>query len=615
MQDPARTTAKIARTVTLDLNDSNLLLDENRISLERAKRQASSLGFARDGIIVPSKDLYKRYNISNDESYDLLKENHQSRVRSTLSALALNHSMPALRLQWPYYKTKLPKQEARSFHRPQAHFKKGEPITFQIPSFLKRKHTKNKDATAIYNKTKDLSLGDNSHVLLLEYSEEHPMMLSNFGMCSRILNYYRKRNAEDTERPKCEVGEPRVLLLQDKSPLTIFGHIAAGETTPTLHNGLFQAPLFQQEAKSTDFLLVRNTTGTNGPKWFMRNIEHIRTVGQQLPSVDVPPPGGRKVTTAAKSRLKMISYRIIRRRNPHRISVADVTQHIADSTDMQNRQKLKDFMVFSKEYKEWEMRPGDPIPEEENVRTLVSPDDVCLLESTQVGQQHLEDSGFDATVTINEDGDDAKEGQSIEQQLAPWVTSKNFLNAAAGKAMLQLHGEGDPSGRGEAFSFLKTSMKGGFKAVGESVEDKIDAKKLKEMGGHSYNVAKQQKAYEEAIERIWEAQKQSLSSTIEHSDSEGDADEMNDPYEPNLPGMTPRSELPTPSIIRRRDDETMSSFSKFSTDSQAGRVLRITRVVESRRGGTEEVVELVTNARVIRQYLRRQKLLEAETIE
>lgn len=46
--------------------------------------------------------LSRRYNISNDDAYDLLKENHQSKVRSTLGNMAVDHSVPAINLQWPF---------------------------------------------------------------------------------------------------------------------------------------------------------------------------------------------------------------------------------------------------------------------------------------------------------------------------------------------------------------------------------------------------------------------------------------------------------------------------------------------------------------------------------
>lgn len=485
---------------------------------------------------------------------------------------------------------------------------------FSKPKMVKRKHMKGKDTLAIFNSTKDLSLGDNSNSLLLEYSEEHPIMMANFGMGSRLINYYRRRNAEDTTRPKLDIGETAVLLPEDKSPFSMFGHIDPGQITPAIHNSMYKAPVFKQEPKSTDFLMIRNATGVEGPTWYLRNIENIHVVGQQFPSVDVPGPHSRKVTTASKNRLKMVSYRQMRRNKPHTIEISDVTRHFAESTDLQNRQKMKEFLTHSKETRRWEMKPGEAIPDEEVVRTMVKPEDVCLLEAMQVGQQHLLDSGFtkEGDETDEENGN---EGQSIEQQLAPWYTSRNFLNAASGKAMLQLHGEGDPSGRGEAFSFLKTSMKGGFKPIGESVEDKLDAKKMKELGGHSYNVAKQQKAYEESIRRIWDGQKQSLSSTLEHSDSEMDTDDpdTNNEYLPH--GMTPRSEAPTPAAFRRRDDETGSQFSKFSTDSQSGKVLRITRQVEDKYGNIETVEEIVRDPRVIKLYLKRRHAKEDEMIE
>lgn len=483
---------------------------------------------------------------------------------------------------------------------------------FTKPRVVKKKHMKGKDTQAVFETTKDLSLGDNSSVLLLEYSEEYPAMMSNFGMGSRLINYYRRKNLEDTQRPKLDIGETTVLLPEDKSPFSIFGYIDPGQITPALHNGMYRAPVFKQEAKSTDFLVIRNTTGVEGSTWYMRNIENIHVVGQEFPSVDVPGPHSRKVTTAAKNRLKMISYRRIKRNKPHRISVAEVTQHFADTTDMQNRQKMKEFMQFSKEHKEWEMRPGETVPDEETIRSMVKPEDVCLLESMQVGLQHLQDAGFSKGDDESDD-DEGKEGQSIEQQLAPWYTSRNFNHAAQGKAMLQLHGEGDPSGRGEAFSFIKTSMKGGFKAIGESVEDKLDAKKLKELGGHSYNVARQQRSYEESIRRIWDGQKQSLSSTVEHSDTEMEQDDTEAADGLFGRAETPRSEVQTPAAFRRRDDETGSQFSRFSTDSQAGKVLRISRNVRDKYGNLELVEEVIRDPRVIRQYMKRRHAKEAET--
>ncbi|KLJ13479.1 transcription initiation factor TFIID subunit 1 [Blastomyces silverae] len=608
--DPVSETARVAKKIHIDLNDPYLLLDER--PTEAALQAPKRLGAVNRDEMAGSftKRLIKRYNISNDDAYDMLKENHQNKVRSTLGSVALEHSVPAVRLQWPYYKTKLARQEARSFHRPSLSFFPNLPVSFKKPSHIKRKHQRGKDVKTLYNSTRSLSLADNSHVLLLEYSEEHPTMMSNFGMGSRLINYYRRKNMEDPARPKAEIGETTVLLPQDKSPFSIFGHIDPGETSAAIATAMFRAPVFQQESKPTDFLVIRNSTGVDGSSYYIRNIDNLYVAGQQFPSVDVPGPHSRKVTTASKNRLKMICYRLLRRNKDHRVSVAEVTEHFPESSDMQNRQKMKEFLQFSKDHKEWEMKPGDPIPDEDVLRGYVKPEDICLLEAMQVGQQHLHDAGYDRD---DDDGDDdEKEGDTSEQQLAPWKTTRNFLLATQGKAMLQLHGEGDPTGRGEGFSFIKTSMKGGFRAVGESVEDKLDAQRLKELGGHSYNVARQQKSYEESIRRIWEAQKSSLSSTIEHSDEESDLD--HDEPDEIFAKPRARSERPTPGL-GRLDDETTSQFSRMSTASQTGKIMKITRKVRNSKGGYDEVQEIVKDPRVIKQYVKQRHETEARNLK
>ena len=480
-------------------------------------------------------------------------------------------------------------------------FNKNEPIIFSKSRVIKRKHIRGKDTKTLFENAKDLTLADNSTALLLEYSEEHPLMMSNFGMGNKVVNYYRKKNMEDKDRPKGEIGETQILLPQDKSPLSLFGNIDPGEVTASIHNHMFRAPIFKQEPKPTDFLVIRNSTGIDGSQWHLRNIDHVNVVGQEFPSVDVPGPHARRVTTAAKNRLKMISFRRLKRNKPHRITVQEITEHFTDTNDMQNRQKMKEFMVYNRDHKEWEMQPGESIPDEDKIREMVQPEDVCLIEAMQVGQQRLIDAGFSKAAEI--DDYQGKEDQGIEELLAPWCTSRNFLHATQGKAMLQLHGEGDPTGRGEAFSFIKTSMKGGFKALGESVEDKLDAKKLKDLGGHSYNVAKQQKAYEDSIRRIWEAQKRSLSSTVEYDDVDPE-DDLNGADESFGYGETPRSKPQAPAAFRRRDDESSSQFSKVSTDSQTDKILRITREVKGKYGEIEKVEEIIRDPRVIRQYIK-----------
>jgi transcription initiation factor TFIID subunit 1 len=612
--DPEQMVARIAKTVTLDLNDPKLLIDEHATRASTIKKRVPG-DIKRDP--AASRDLFKRYNISNDQAYDLLKENHQNKVRSTLGNTTVEHSFPATILQYPFYKVNLDTKSKRSFHRPPLELKNGpgREYRFQKAKHIKKKNWRGKEAKEIYAKAEDLSLGDNASALLLEYAEEAPMMISNFGMGNRLINYYRKKDADDQERPKREIGETQILLPQDKSPFSTFGCVDNGEIVPTIQNGLYRAPVFSHQPKPTDFLIGISSTYEYGDRFYLRNVENLHVVGQQFPSEEIPGQHSRKVTDAAKKRLRALAYRIYTKSLERKDKVLDnatLLPHLPGHDMPQTRSKMREFMKYEKVSKAggnegsgvWVPPPGTQVPNAETMRGWIRPEAVCVLDSMQVGVQHLADLG----ISENKDGDEDKdvdEGANIELQLAPWRATKNFLNACQSKAMLKLHGEGDPTGRGEGFSFVKTSMKGGFTAFGESVEDKIDARRRKENGGHSYNVAKQQKAYEDSIRRIWDAQKAGLSRTEEDSDEEMD----NEPQEADSSmygrAATPRSSTGAGAMSRHEDDSA-SQFSGMST-GRGEKTLVITRKGGYDKYGQpmEDSVEVVTNPRVIALYQKR----------
>jgi len=611
LDDPETATSRLAKKVQLDLNDPHLLIDIQAPNAADLYRRRIGSSMKRDQSGGFTRDLTRRYNISNDEAYDLLKENHQSKVRSTLGNLAIEHALPAIKLQYPFYKVKLSNREARSFHRPALNGLSLGAIYFDKPKIVKKKHLRGRDIPSIFEKASDLSLADNSHMLLLEYSEEYPAMLSSFGMGNRLINYYRRKDNEDTVRPKLDIGETAVLLPQDKSPFAIFGDVDPGQTIPTIHNAMFRAPVFKHDTGHQDFLIIKSHTGVDGTKWFMRNMENLHVVGQEFPAVEVPGTHSRKVTDAAKKRLRMLSYRIFKKNKrlgkPGALKNDMILKHLPGSDIPQNRSKMREFMDYDKD-RGWLPRKGEAVPDEATIRSWLKPEDIALLESMQVGDRQLQDAGYNKDEEdIDRDDEEEKDGQTLDQQLAPWQTSKNFLNACQGKAMLMLHGEGDPSGRGEAFSFIRTSMKGGFKEIGESIEDRLDAKRLKELGGHSYNVARQQKAYTDSIRRIWEAQTLSLSSGVQHETDVDMDDAIDGAATPAFNGgRTSNVSFGRP----RRDDETASVFSRTSVSSQSGKVLKITRRVRDKYGKEETQQEIIRDPKVIREYTKRRKALD-----
>ena len=556
--NPELETAKLARRVRLDMNDPHMLVDiqEPNVGIDSKRKYGQ---FKRDNARGLTKDFARRYNISNDEAYDQLKENRQSKIRSTIGGLAIEHSLPAARLQYPFYKVALSKKEARSFHRP--HFNPDAAVAIIKPLHsYKRKEQRRKTPQEVFVNTPQLSQADNSHVLLLEYSEEYPTMLSGFGMGSRLINYYRRKDDADHSRPKFDIGETEILTREDKSPFSIFGDVDPGTSQPTISNGMYRAPVFAHNSSPQDFLLVSNKTYKGGRNISLKNIENLHVVGQEFPSVEVPGTHSRKVTDASKRRLRMLSYRMFRRHK--RLKNEMIQKHLPGSDIAQNRSKMREFMAYDKD-RGWIPRESE-VPDEATIRAWIKPEDICLLESMQVGDRQLKDSGYNKD-DENTDDDDANL-KSIDQQLAPWHTTKNFLNACQGKAMLQLHGEGDPTGRGEGFNFIRTSMKGGFKAQGESIDERL-GKNSKELGGHTYNVAKQHKLYTESIHKIWDAQRNSLSSTEPH---EPDMEDPDDAGRTQSRGRTPSSAVPGKS---RRDDDLVSLFSRAS--AQSGNNIRL----------------------------------------
>lgn len=589
-----------SKKVVLDMNDNRLLFTDNVQSLRQGASDIRRQQQVSRPTDISNKNILQRYNISNDRAYDMLKENYQSKVRSIISELTIDHSMVAQRLQSPHFKVKLSKDEMRSFHRPTFAVKPGTVIHFSKIKQRKRKRDKGKPITELLAKTTDLTLGDSAQFFMLEFSEEFPLVLSNFGMGNKLINYYRKTSPDDRTRPKLPTGETNVLGVEDKSAFWNFGFIEPGKVVPALYNKMIRAPIFRHEPNSTDFLLVRSTSGGQGVKHYLRSVPFLFTVGQTFPVTPIPGPHSRKVTTASKNRLKMVVFRLLNKDEHHRINVKDLSPHFPDHNEMQNRQRLKEFMVFQRtgnDYSYWKIKPSETLPNEDGIRAMITPEDIALLEAMQVGQQHLEDAGYGKTV---DDDDEEAEGTSIEEQLAPWNITRNFINATQGKAMLQLHGEGDPSGSGEAFSFLRISMKGGFRAMGESVNERLDKSKF---GGHSYNVALQQKAYDEEIKRIWYTQAESLSNPkTDHLT--WDEDESKREGESTGPANSVAN-TPQPK------GDTESIFSHASAN-QRNKVLRITRFVRDKNGMVQRKVEVVNDPNLIRAYIKRRQKIEDE---
>ncbi|KAK0198958.1 TAF1 transcription initiation factor TFIID subunit TAF1 [Armillaria mellea] len=555
-----------------------------------------------------------KFNLSNDHFYEISKDGRH-RVRQTFGQLSVEHAYPAQKLQLPFYKTRLSKQEARSFHRPALQFPSNVELRFSKVRTAKKKKDKagrrlgkGGNVGEGLHTTSDLSLRDTSNFVLWEYSEEHPPIISNFGMGSALVNYYRKKDEKDEHIPKYDLGVPFVLEPQDDSPFMKFGYVYPGQTMPALYNNLLRAPLFRHKPYPTDFLVIRHTV-KGDTKYFIREIKNLFVVGQTYPVTEVPGPHSRKITNTIKYRLQIIAFKLLRKSQEERLKISRLMKYFPDQNELQMRQRLKEFMEYHRRGPHqgfWRLKPNLSIPSDAEMLKMVGPEQVVLTESMQVGQRHLQDSGYSQTADAA-DGDESN--LSVEQQLAPWITTKNFLFATQAKAMLRLHGEGDPSGRGEAFSFIRISMKEIFVKAGEDYEQKMAEAENRPKSAHRYNVAEQQQIYRSEIERIWKAQFDSLSRKDEpvlteedkrrykENEKEAQAKKAHNSYGSAAPG----SPAPGPS-------RTSSVERDMSVGPDGGRrVLRIKRLMDG-----EWQTEIIRDPGVIRAYVRGKQLLEEE---
>ncbi|KAG0348981.1 hypothetical protein BG004_003143 [Podila humilis] len=644
--------------ISLNMNDTNVLFDITSIE-HKAKRGRRAQQHATYRIMnnknQPSeaethrKLEIDRFNLSNDRFYEAHKEGRFHRVRQTFGQLVVQHALPAVKLMKPWYKNKLTKAELRSFHRPQLQLPPSTVITFSRVKGSKKKKQKRKELGEVMRSSKDLTLRDHTNFVLLEYSEEHPAIVQNVGMGSFLINYYRKKNIEDTYMPQKDIGEPFVLDITDASPFLNFGNVEPGQTIMALYNNMIRAPVFEQETRNTDFLVIRNTY-KGETKYFIRHIPHLFVVGQTYPIQDVPGPHSRKITTMIKNRLQISAFRFIRKDPQSRLKFVKLVKAYPEYSEIQVRQRLKEFAEFQRKGNNtgyWKLKASTPLPSEEDIRKMVTPEMVCLYESMLVGQRHLLDAGYGKAADGEEDNaDDTESKMDIEEQLAPWITTRNFINATQGKAMLKLWGPGDPTGRGEGFSFIRISMKDIFLREGESLEERLAQIEQLPKSTHRYNVAEQQQVYKEEITRIWNAQLEALSrqedfdaeaDEIIHSEDE-EEEALNRQRREMSSAMDRGRVSPSPSLYGRyrdsgerererererdndMDDDNVSvagSVSSRTSGANFGRgnkVLTIRRLIRQPNGETIWKSETIRDQAVINTYIRHRRLIEEQSI-
>ncbi|TKR76013.1 hypothetical protein L596_017223 [Steinernema carpocapsae] len=408
------------------------------------------------------------FNISNDEYY--MPKATKSAVAS--GSTLIQHSIPAQNLHHAFFPTHLTSYRLRHWHR-LAMMKKQlrmvgmgryvhvQPLEKHIREMelFREKQKADEGGGEIFfmREVSDLS-GKNGTLLLLEYSEEHPPLLSQPGMASRIRNYHKRKPGNDVE-VEYEFGEKAFV---HNTPF--LGNLGPGQSIQSLENMLFRAPIYRHTPIKTDFLLIRSKNG-----WFIRNCPQIFLVGQECPLVEVPSPNSKKASVFVRDFLLAFIYRLFWNSDskPRRLKMEDIKvafPHYAESSVRKRLKQCSDFkrLGTGPDQNYWVLREDFRLPSKEEVMAMVTPEHCCSQYSMMAAEQRLRDAGYGERYAFApENEDDSDDQVTIEDEIkcAPWNTTRCFIQASKGRCLLDQTGIADPTGCGQGFSYVRVSNK------------------------------------------------------------------------------------------------------------------------------------------------------------
>ncbi|GBN25963.1 Transcription initiation factor TFIID subunit 1 [Araneus ventricosus] len=407
------------------------------------------------------------YNISNDEYYNP-KITQETALKFGNSLL--QHSIPALELHGQLFPTNFSKEQLRRFHRPNLKdFPYGRTSrskfhgVHSLSRYIKDKELERQRKSEaagggemfFMHTLSDLS-GKDGTLVFFEFSEEHPPLISQVGMASRIKNYYRRKPGKDASMPDYNFGE---IAYAHTSPF--LGTLQPGQSLQAYENNLFRAPIYEHSVRDTDFLLIRTRN-----RYYIREIDAIFLVGQELPLVEVPAPKSEKANSFIRDFTMVFIYRLFLKSPdvPQRVKTEVVKAAFPMYKETSIRKRLSVCATFNRtgfDSRYWVIKSDFRLPPEEEIRSHVSPEQCCSFYSMLAAEQRLQDAGYGEKFQLMpEDETDSLQNKIADEvKAAPWNTSQAFLSAIKGKCLLELWGSADPTGCGEGFSYVKIPNK------------------------------------------------------------------------------------------------------------------------------------------------------------
>ncbi|XP_063824981.1 transcription initiation factor TFIID subunit 1 [Ostrinia nubilalis] len=482
------------KILTLDPNDENIILgipddvDPSKITRERGPApkvkiphphvKKSKILLGKAGVInvlqedapppPPKSPDRDPFNISNDVYYQPKSQNPRLKVGG---GPLIQHSTPVVELRAPFIQTHMGPARLRAFHRPAMRKLSYGPLAapgmHPVQPLLKhiKKKAKQREAERLasgggdvfFMRTPEDLSGRDGELLLIEFCEEHPPLISQVGMCSKIKNYYKRTTSKDNGPKPLKYGET---AYAHTSPF--LGILAPGATQPVVENNMYRAPIYEHTLPQTDFLIIRTRQA-----YYIREIDALYVAGQECPLYEVPGPNSKRANNFVRDFLQVYIYRLFwkSRDNPRRIKMDDIKRAFPSHSESSIRKRLKlcaDFKRTGLDSNWWVIKPDFRLPSEEEIRAMVSPEQCCAYFSMAAAEQRLKDAGYGEKFIFTPQEDDDEELQlkmDDEVKVAPWNTTRAYIQAMRGKCLLQLTGPADPTGCGEGFSYVRIPNK------------------------------------------------------------------------------------------------------------------------------------------------------------
>ncbi|XP_041978087.1 transcription initiation factor TFIID subunit 1 isoform X2 [Aricia agestis] len=482
------------KILTLDPNDENIILgipddvDPSKITRERGPApkvkiphphvKKSKILLGKAGVInvlqedapppPPKSPDRDPFNISNDVYYQPKSQNPRLKVGG---GQLIQHSTPVVELRAPFIQTHMGPARLRAFHRPAMRKLTYGPLAAPGPHPVQplikhiNKKAKQREAERLasgggdvfFMRTPEDLSGRDGELVLVEFCEEHPPLISQVGMCSKIKNYYKRTTTKDSGPKPLKYGE---VAYAHTSPF--LGILAPGATQPVIENNMYRAPIYNHDLPQTDFLIIRTRQS-----YYIREVDALFVAGQECPLYEVPGPNSKRANNFVRDFLQVFIYRLFwkSRDNPRRIKMDDIKRAFPSHSESSIRKRLKlcaDFKRTGLDSNWWVIKPDFRLPSEEEIRAMVSPEQCCAYFSMASAEQRLKDAGYGEKFIFTPQEDDDEELQlkmDDEVKVAPWNTTRAYIQAMRGKCLLQLTGPADPTGCGEGFSYVRVPNK------------------------------------------------------------------------------------------------------------------------------------------------------------